>query len=384
MHALLPTATLKSRNRLRVREPYPVSPAARWILRAALALPFLVIALVTILHPSLLSSSVNADLALRVSEIDWTRGDARWLQQLSPPAGVLLAKLIPGGTAGLSIVGAIGAGWFLQHLIQVMKDKQWRMRNVVLMTIAVGANPVFAYLVVGNLLGFLSLATFGLGTVEMYRFVARRNTDSGFRAGVWFLTCSLIDASGLLLVIVALVAAPFLSVARAGERGARLANILVVFYPSFAAAGSLVLMQLVYLEDPFALYAGAIQYDPANWSIFAGLFTTPGGWSTLLAGLLGATAGLLSSRPQAALMAPLALVVLVLGRVFGLVPIAGVGYVFLATSMIALALTPRLTTPLRRISLTFIALSFAILGWVTGMTRVPVTDWISAFLEGLS
>lgn len=372
------------RSRLRTHDPYPKTATARWLLRVGLSLPFLLIAVVIGLSPSMLNSGVNATILAHAGEITWTRGDASWLQHLYPPLGMVLVKLIPGGAAGLGITGALVAGWFLQHLIEVMKDKLWRMRNVVLMTIAVGANPVFAYLAVDNLLGFLSLASFGLGTIAMYRFVARRNTDAGFSAGVWFLFCSLIDSTGLLLVLVALVAAPFLSVARSSEGGARLANILVIFFPTLASAGALILIQAVYLQNPFALYSQAIEYDPANWALFPGLFTTPGGWSTLSAGLMGAVAGLLSGRPSAALMAPFALAVIVVGRVFGIVPVGGVGYVFLATSMIALALIPSLTTPVRRSGITLIIIGFVILGWVTGLTRVPVVEWFTAIAGVLS
>ncbi|GGF39219.1 hypothetical protein GCM10010922_13190 [Microbacterium sorbitolivorans] len=377
--APMPTAT-----RRRVNEPFPAKPWSRWLLRAGLAAPFVVIAVLLIQDSGLLSRSVNGTVEARVDTIDWGRADLNWVADLYPPFGTLLVKLIPGGAAGLSIVGALAAGWFLQYLIQTLRERHWQRRNIVLTVLAVGGNPVFAYLVVGDLLGFLGLAAFSYGTIEMYRFIMRRNTDAGFRAGVWFLICSLVDPSGLLLIVVAMLTAPALTVARANERGARLANIAVIFYPTIAAAVTIMLMQAIYLNDPFALYSRAIIYSPENWSVFATLFTTPGGWTTLLAALFGAAVAALGRRYVLAFIAPLVLVAILLGRVLGLVPLQGVGYVLLTTTMIIVTLLPSLSGRLRRTGVSIVLCAFIVLGWVTGLVRAPIVEWFVSFTGGIA
>lgn len=366
----------------RVNDPYPSNPWWRWTLRAALSAPFLVIALLLIEHPELLGRSVNGTVETHVNAINWSRGDLDWIADLYPPFGTLLAQLIPGGAAGLSIVGALLAGWFLQYLIQTLRERHWHDRNIVLTVIAIGGNPVFAYLVVGDLLGFLGLAAFSYGTIEMYRFIMRRNTDAGFRAGVWFLICSLIDPSGLLLVMVAMLTAPALKVARSGEHGARLANIVVVFFPAVAVAITIGLLQMIYLQDPFALYSRAITYSPDNWVVFSNLFTTPGGWATLLAAVIGAAVAALGRRYALIFVAPLILVAILFGRVLGLVPLQGVGYVLLATMLIIVSLLPSLSTRLRRSGVTAVLCAFIVLGWVTALLRAPIVEWFVTFTGG--
>lgn len=371
-------------QRRRLRDPFPAHPVARHLLRAALAAPFVVLAVLLSRQPALLDTTVNAALDARVGAIDWFRGDLVWLAELYPPAGVLLARAIPFGALGLSLAGALGAGWFLQYLIQTMRDKGWRPRNIALMTVAVGANPVFALLAVTNLLDFLGLVAFGFGAIEMFRFVTMRNTDAGFRAGVWFLLCSLVAPSGILLVVVALIAVPSLSVARARERGARLANILVIFFPTFAAALSLVFLGALFLRSPFALYEHAIHYDGARWAVFGELFTTRSGRISLFVTLLGILIGALSRRAAGVFLPPLVLLVVLLGKVLGIVPVDGAGYVLLATAMITLALLPRLETRTRRVGVTVLIVALIVLGWMEGLPTFPVTDWFQTLLGGIS
>jgi hypothetical protein len=103
---------------------------------------------------------------------------------------------------------------------------------------------------------------------------------------------------------------------------------------------------------------------------------------TLLAAVIGAGVAVLGRQYTLIFVAPLVLVAILLGRVLGLVPLQGVGYVLLATTMIIVTLLPSLTSRLRRTGVTVVLCAFIVLGWVTGLLRAPIVEWFVTFTGG--
>ena len=137
-----------------------------------------------------------------------------WIGEIFPPLSTLLAAIIPGGRLGLGVAGALVAGVFLQKMLEIMVQRKFSPWLASLLLIALAANPLFAYTATENFAAFLGLAFFGLGIADIVRFVAWGNTQSGFRAGIYLMLATLSDLSGLVYVLTAAAAAPFLRLGR--------------------------------------------------------------------------------------------------------------------------------------------------------------------------
>lgn len=367
-------------TRARVRDPYPRTVGARWLVRLGLSVPFLLVAWIISTYTPWMQEGVNGTLLQHVERIDWSMVDGKWVNEMYPPAGIVLLTILPHSVQFLGYLGAAFAGVFLQLIISVLHDKKWSRRNMWLMVLAIGGHPAFAYLATTNLLGFISLASFGLGMVEIYRFIARRNTDAGFRGSVWLLVCLLFSSSGLLLVSIALFTALFLTVARRDEPGARLANLLVVFYPSLAAAVAIIILQTMYLRTPLAPFPLGMAENQPGWGVLLGLFTTTTGLTTVFIALLGSIAGFLNGTFRGAILALPTVAALWIGRAFGVVPVDGVGYVLMACSMVTLAILPQLEARSRRTGITILLIALICAGWVYTLTSVPLVHEFLSFL----
>ena len=354
------------------------------MLRAAFALPFALLLAAIPGRNALLTTSQNGLISARVSQMALGgTGNMQGLADFYPLGGVLLVRMLPGGVLGLSILGVVAAGFFLLYLFQTFKAKNWDTSVVILLLITIGSAPVFAELVVGNLLGFLSLVTFGFGMIDMYRFVTQRHTDAGFRAGTWFLVCALMDTSGILLVAIAALTAPFLRVARRDESGARATNFAILFYPVLAVFISIAILSAIFLRNPFALFAASFIYDPMRWSVVSGLLTTLHGWIVILIVIAGTIGALLSGRRLTAFLPPLIMVALLLGEVLGVVPTNDIGYFVLAISMVLIAVWHRVPSQRNQAALIVVFGSLLALSWAATLFLTPTGSVVSGLLGGI-
>jgi len=337
-----------------------------------LALPFAALLLVAV-RGGVLLDSPNSWFASRVSELNFSAGSATamgWLRELYPPFAVLLAVLIPGGSVGLGIAGALVAGLFLSYIYRVLVAHGWERRTVLILLAAGALTPVFLDLVIGNLFGLLGIITFGLGVLNMFLFVTDRHTDAGFRAGTWFLICSLIDPAGILLVAIAFIAAPFLGVARRHQSGARTANLAVIFYPVLSVFVTTVLIQAAFFRDPFALYGSA--FTSPNWGVLTSLFDSPRGWALVLIAQAGIFVSWAVGRRWTAFLPLLILAVILLAEVVGIMPSNEVGYTLLAVVLVIFALWHRLPDQRRLMPAALVfAFLVAALSWASVTASIP-------------
>lgn len=163
-------------------DPFPRGPFGRWMLRLGIMAPLMVIAVLDSVAPRLDTNS-NAGLVNALGAIDWTRGDAEWLALVYPHISVLIAAGNPFGRLGLSLVGAVAAGFLLQKLAEIIAQRAIPLSTGIIFLIALAANPLFAYFALENMPGFLALIFFGLALADLVRFVNWGSTESGFRGG---------------------------------------------------------------------------------------------------------------------------------------------------------------------------------------------------------
>ncbi len=371
----------------RVRiDPYPRRRRNRWLLRLLFCLPYVVVAILgeraTAQTPPAMST-VNADLLARVARIDWTRADAAWVGDLYPPVGTVLAAITPGGTLGLGIVGALIAGPFLQQMLQAMQQRRFPPVESAMFMAALAANPLFAHMVTTNLEAFLGVAACGVGATNMVRFVAYRNTQAGFRAGLLFALAALSSASGIVYNVDIGLAAPLVSLARRGERGARASNILVLLFPTLSAFLTVSFLQLVFLHRPFAFIEAQFHYDPALWATVPQLVTTLNGFLLLAPMISGWILALLVRRPGAVLISTLLFLGLLTGYILGLIPANSAGNTFFIMTMMGMAILPAATTRRADVLITVVAAEQIAIAWAAAYNRPVVLDWMGSIARVL-
>ncbi|ROQ30946.1 hypothetical protein EDF46_3458 [Frondihabitans sp. PhB188] len=369
----------------RVRlDAFPARPVNRWLLRLLFALPFAVLAIIENISPGLTSgTTVNQDLVARVARIDWGRADVSWVGSLYPPIGTVLTALIPGGTLGLGIAGAVVAGPFLKQMLEVMHQRRFHAWKSATFMIALAANPLFAFTATTNFEAFLGIAFFGIGAANMVRFVANRNTQAGFRAGLLFMISALSSASGIVYIAVIGLTAPLITLARRGQRGARASNILVILFPTLATFFTVFFLQLVFLHRPFAVLSAQFHYDPSRWAIVPAFVTTLNGFLLLAPMISGWALALLVRRPGAILISTFLFLGLLMGYVFDLIPLNAAGNTFLIMTMMGIAILPAATTTRASVLITLVAGAQIVIAWAAAYNRPVVLDWMGSLTKAL-
>ena len=329
-------ATRPPRTRLDV---WPRRTHRRWLLRGIFALPYVIFAVVVSALGA--TDSPNATLVARATQIDWERADAQWLGEIFPPISTLLAAFVPGGALTLSIIGALSAGVFLQKLIEIMVQRRFARSTIVILMMALALNPLFFYNATQNYAAFLGLLLFGLGLSHIVRFVTWGNTESGFRVGIYFMVAVLTDVTALVYVTAAALSAPILRHRRVGVVGARRANALVILYPSVSALISLAVLNALFLGRPFA---GATQSAFTGFGdrlVVVGQFFSTTEGLFVIAPLVSAwLVALIVRRPGAIIISTLVFAAFIVGFALGLLPNGSTGNIFMAMTLLAIALIP--------------------------------------------
>ncbi|WP_395640422.1 hypothetical protein [Pseudolysinimonas sp.] len=373
-------------RRVRRRAPrtrldaFPRDPLRRWSLRFGLAVPYLLLAwtgAATTDGANLVTP--NGQLLDHVATIPWDRADPEWIGQIFPPLSTLLATLLPGGRAGLAVAGALIAGIFLQKILEIMVQRGFSRSTIVILTLAIGANPLFAYTALENFAAFLGLAFFGLAASDVVRFVSWRNTRSGFRAGMLLMLATLSDLSGLLYVTTLAVAAPFLRLARVEQKGARSANVLVIIYPTISAISAILFINFVFTGSVLTpLGRGILDGMPERLASLGALFTTPAGWLLAAPVLSAWIMAILVRRPRAILVSTLAFAAILGADVLGLLPAGSAGNSFILMTVLAIALIPTAKDRLTTVLVDIVAVLQIAIAWATAFSREIVVDWMSA------
>lgn len=358
----------------------PLPPVAlRWLLRAAFALPYVVLALVAARGTPTLS------LGLTGNQVTFDRATAaldggvvQAIGQLWPLLSGVLLRFMPFGVQGAAVLGGIVAGVLLQLLAQDMLRRGLRMREVVAFTIALGANPLYAFIALDDLQAFLGIALFALAVVDMVRFFAWGDTQAGFRAGLALMLSTLVDPMGFVYVGIAALAAPLLDLARHDQRGIRRANVLVLVFPSLAVALSTAVLDLMVLHDPFAALRGTIHVSEQRLDAVRHLFATADGLLLVAMLVAGATLALLVRRPGAIALVAALFVGTMGGYAIGLVPVATAGNVFVTMLSVAIAILPPVEGRVTSTLVVVLAVLQVPLAWAAASERQVVVEWMHA------
>jgi hypothetical protein len=358
---------------------FPRDPLRRWLLRLVFAVPFLAAAILNSFHSA--GVSVNAGLLDDVARIPWGSANAAWIGDIFPPISTAIAVVTPGGRLGLSIIGAVAAGIVLQKVVEILAQRRVPMSTTALLVIALGVNPLFFYTALENLPAFLGLSFFGLALADIVRFVSWGSTQSGFRAGLFLMLATLTDPSAVLYVVAAVVAASFLRLSRTGQRGARMANTLVIAFPAAAAMGSIWLLGIMFLREPLGHAAtNVFSGDPSRLDSLVSVFQTPYG-GLLIASV--ATAWLMSlviHRPGGIIVATLAFAALMVGFVLGLVPPESSGNTFMMMTMLCIALIPTARVPGATRLVGLVAVAQIAIAWIAVIDRPAILDWLTTLI----
>ena len=373
------------RNRIRSHAGYfPRSPLWRWALRIGIAIIF---SIQPLLGASALGSvkTPNQQLLEHLATINWGRADQLWIGQIFPPVSTLLAALVsPFGRIGLSLLGAVVVGIFLQKLFETMVQRKFPLVVGVVLLVALSANPLFAYTATENLPALLGLAFFALGIADVGRFSSQGSTESGFRAGIMLMLAVLSDTSALLYVAAAAVSVPFLRLSRDGNRGARAANVLVTVYPSLAALAAIIALNLIFLGQPLTT-SGAQRLDGAGDRLahLGEVFNSPLGWLLLASVGSGWLVALLVRRPAAIFIATLVFAAILLAFVLGMLPTGSAGNTFILMTVMAAALIPGGRSRLVNLGLFAVAVLQIAIAWASAFNNPTILEWIAAMNTAL-
>lgn len=361
-------------------DAFPRDPLLRWALRLALAVPYLLVAWLSAATENAATlNTPNQQLLDHVATIPWDHADPEWIGEIFPPISTLVATLLPGGRAGLAIAGALIAGIFLQKLIEIMVQRQFFPTTIVILTVAVAANPLFAYTALENFAAFLGLAFFGIAASDIMRFVAWRNTRSGFRAGMLLMLATLSDLSGLLYVLTSAAAAPFLRLARADQKGARAANVLVIIYPTVSALAAIFFINFVFTGSLLnSLGRDILEGTPERFAALGPLFTTVNGWLLIAPVLSAWLIALIVRRPGSIIVSTLVFVAILGAYVLGLLPPGSAGNTFILMTVMAIALVPTPKNRLTTILVDVVAVLQIVIAWAAAVNRPVVVDWMQA------
>lgn len=376
----LDTMSLSRPTRRSSLGPLPLA-WTRWLLRIVFAVPYVVVAMLSIGIPTtpLLDLTGNqATLDRATAALDG--GVVQAVGQLYPLLSGVLLRFLPFGVHGAAVLGGIAAGVLLQLLGQAMLRRGIRMRKVVVFTIALGANPLYAFVALNDLQAFLGIALFALAIADMVRFFSYGDTQAGFRAGLSLMVSTLVDPMGLVYVVIAALTAPLLELARHGQPGIRRANTLVLVFPSIAVIGSMSVLDLLVLRDPFAALRNTVHTDSTRLSGLQHLVGSFDGLLLIAMVVAGCLLALLVHRPGAIVIVVALFAGILAGYAIGLIPVATAGNTFVTMLAVAVAILPRASSRVTSALIMVLAALQIPLAWTAAFEREVVTEWMHSLV----
>ena len=361
---------------------FPRNSWLRWGARVAAAVPFIILAIwFDVASGGDWTGTANGALAERVGDLPWGSGDVSAIAELYPVISSLLAVVIPGGPLGLGIAGALVGGLLIQLVVQSMHRKAFPfpLRLVFIVTLAI--TPMFGYVVTTSLEAALGLTFFGLGMIDLVRFVTYANTQAGFRAGLFFACSAVSDSTGLFVALVAALAASFIVRSRAGSR---LANAVVVAFPTVSLLGALVLLGLAFRLGPFAMIRGSLAWDAERATTVGEFLLSPSGLLYLAPTAVVLLTAIVLRYPGVGLVAPVLTAMILLAFMVGLTPpgVAGINYLLMLLVAVSVVPKPEGTASVIVVCATSVAL--AVVGWLQATDNDAVGRWVGILIGGAS
>ncbi|WP_439592522.1 hypothetical protein [Microbacterium sp.] len=361
---------------------FPANRWLRWAVRLIVAVPFLAIAIwFQLASGGDWTGTANGVLAERVQSLPWGSSEVETLGQLYPPITSLLALVIPGGAFGLAITGCLVGGLMLQLVVQSMQRKGFVLPVRLVFVLTLALTPLWAYIVTTSFEATLGLTFFGLGMIDLVRFVTFANTQAGFRAGLLFAASAFSDSTGLFAALVAAAASTFIIRSRDGSRAA---NAIVVIFPTLAFLGSLMLLGVIFRVGPLAMIRGDLAWNPERATSVGSYLLSPGGLLYLAPTIVVIITALFLRFPGVGLTAAMLTAVTLLAFIVGLTPtgVAGINYTMML--LLAVAVVPlALTTRDRVLTIATSVVLWAI-GWAQAFANPTVTAWMGVLTGGAS
>ncbi|MFC6324704.1 hypothetical protein ACFP59_02125 [Microbacterium koreense] len=318
------------------------------------------------------TGTANADLATRVDALRFDSGIAV-IGDLYPPITSLIALVIPGGALGLAFAGAFLGGIVVQQVMQAQIRKGFPASVTIIVTLALATTPVYTYTVTTNFEATLGLMFFALGMLDLVRFVTRANTQAGFRAGLLFACSALSD---VYLVFSALVAALGGALLRQSRTGARLANAIVVAFPTVAVFGSLALLGAAFGAGPLMMFRGDLSWSTERATAWVEFLATPSGVLYLAPVALIALAAIALGSPWAGLFAVLLNAATAVAFILGLTPPGTAGTTYIMLVFLAIAIIPSTKSRLHQGLIGVAAILLWGIGWATAFTWPVLRTWM--------
>lgn len=379
---LLPEDPRRTRTRV---DPFPFTPWLRWLLRLVLALPYVAASFVT----SALGVSAGHpnDLeAERVAAIDWTRADVGWVADLYPPFGTLVSTLatrvIPLGELGLSLVGALAGGYFLQKILEATTQRELRWTTRLLFLVGLGFNPFTFALVTEDALLFLSIGFFLIGTQELVRFLYWSSTRDGFRAGILLMLSALTDPLGLAFVVVAGIAALFYVPDDLERPGRRRASMLVALFPTIGAFSTFLFLMWAFGGLDAAGITRTLDGAGDRFLDVIALAQSPRGMLLFVATALAWILAAVERRARSIVFSIVAIVIYYIAIVLGIGEDAtGAGIWLMVYSLVALFVR-RARGAVALVTITVVAVLAIPIEWVAALLNPTVHAWWVALLGG--
>lgn len=359
---------------------YPRTRWRRWMLRLVASIPYIAFAVWFDLasHHTWVGTA-NAELAARVDGIQWSGSGITVLASLYPPISSIVAIVVPGGALGLGIVGALIAGVILQMVIQALQRKHFPPALRVIFVLSLALTPTFTYLVTTNLQAALGLLFFGLGMIDVVRFVTYANTQAGFRAGLLFACSAFSDSTFLPAAVVAAVAGALIIQSRPGSRAA---NAVVLVFPTLAVMGALALLGVAFGSGPFAMVHGDFTWDPARAAAYVASLGGFRGIVYLSSTLIVVLASVLLRYARVALVAVLLTAMIGFAYIVGLTPpgYAGNNYVMMLLLSVAIVPTPKSRSQV--VLTAAVSLVLWAIGWINAFQQPAIAHWMHVLTGG--
>jgi hypothetical protein len=359
---------------------YPRTRWRRWMLRLVASIPYIAVAIwFDIASHHTWAGTANAELATRVDTLQWGGSGITVLASLYPPISSIVAIVIPGGALGLGIVGALIAGVILQMVIQALQRKEFAPALRVIFVLSLALTPTFTYLVTTNLQAALGLLFFGLGMIDVVRFVTYANTQAGFRAGLLFACSAFSDSTFLPAAVVAAVAGALIIQSRPGSRAA---NAVVLVFPTLAVMGALALLGIAFGAGPLAMVHGDFTWDPARAATYVASLGGFRGIIYLAPTLIVVLAAVLLRRARVALVAVLLTAMIGLAYIVGLTPpgYAGNNYVMMLLLSVAIVPTPKSRSQMALTAI--LSLVLWVIGWINAFQQPAIAHWMHMLIGG--
>jgi hypothetical protein len=380
-----PATSLRAPIFLRWRQQrWPRTNLARWVVRLAVAVPF--VALADLANVAGGPSSANEALHRQAASLHWASGQLGWVAHAYPPLPLAIARFFPDSAQGLAIAGGLCTGILVQLTIERLLLRGVAFASAALLTAAVVLTPAFWFVATQDFSAFLTLILLSVALTGLLDFTFNRSTESGFIAGIGFGLATMCDLAALPFAVAGALATLFVAPQAKAVReiARRRAAATVVLFPSAAALAGWAFLQWRFSGSWTKSFSDTGQtlfrFPGGVWVSLARAASTVG-HDLVFAPILVAATVLLFARRPSSVLACLAFVGCVIANLWVGAPLSSPTVVVLL-GVVALVLVPERLTATERATLwACAALQVGLAFGELHLGLAPVADWAHRLLS---